>query len=86
MMYHIASTAQEQPVFLSPAFRARADQAAAPRQLGPKGTHHAVEDMSKSTVCGLEVASLYDYPDLEWPPVRGDRCLYCRQWTPKDDE
>jgi hypothetical protein len=42
---------------------------------------HAVADEEKETVCGVDVASLFDFPDIPWPPTRPVRCLLCRRWV-----
>ena len=63
----------------------RTARAASVREEFSKGTFHAVEGASTMTVCGLNVATLNDFPDVPWPPTRGDRCLLCRQWAGGED-
>lgn len=90
-MYHVASTVPEERPFQSRgsrgprSFRGQYDRVVAMQQQGPKGTCHAVDEGSDATVCGLDVTTLEDFPDIAWPPTTGDKCLYCRQWTKFDD-
>jgi hypothetical protein len=85
MVYHVA-TKQDRSLSQSAPYAKRTSRAASVRQEFSKGTFHAVEDASATTVCGLSIATLDDFPDVPWPPVRGDRCLMCRQWAPVDDD
>jgi hypothetical protein len=95
MEYHVAATDQEVPkgnfpgnfrprtgLLQQPSTPAPAPAAAAPRDPVPRGVTHAVRSGDRETVCGLPLASLFDFPDREWPPPSHiDRCLICRQWV-----
>jgi hypothetical protein len=45
---------------------------------------HAVADGEKDTVCGVDVASLHDFPDVPWHNARPVRCLLCRRWVAEE--
>lgn len=95
MEYHVAATDEEVPrgnlpgtlrprpgLLQQASTPAPASAPAQPRGPVPRGVTHAVRSGANETVCGLPLASLFDFPDREWPPPPHiDRCLICRQWV-----
>ena len=98
MPYHVASTEEDVPLkpftggfrpvggLNLPNSAPRAAVASPRTEPLPKGTMHAVPEHGSETVCGVNVETLYDFPNVPWPPTRPVRCLLCRRWVEIETE